>query len=209
MVQHRDTDGGFKEANGKIPSGSWGVQQTERGVGYGSTEDRQVEEPADSDDEGTIKSRTCDTESGYVTTDLETTLKRQRLEEVTGVTPQEESRGEVASGIRAATNNAGSTPWANRREVLTIFRRDIPVFLDVAEVIRLIGTPLTMLIGTMKHMAKRTVPVKAWATEIEAITSPTIMDVLEASWKWDGQSEQPQGGPDSDRFIELFPTYQA
>ena len=197
MGKHRDTDGGFKEANGQIPSGSWGVQQTERGMGHGSTGDQQVEEPADSDDEGTIKSETCGVGSGYVTTDLEAPLKRQRLGEVTGVTPQEEVRGE-----------AGSEPRANRREVLTIFRRQIPASLDVAEVIRLIGTPLTMLVGTMKHMAKRAVPVKAWATEIEAIATPTITDVLEASWKWDGQSEQPQWEPDSDRFTQLFPTYQ-
>ncbi len=82
-------------------------------------------------------------------------------------------------------------------------------FLDVTEAIRLIGTPLTMLVGTMKHMSKCSVPVKAWTKEIEAIAAPTIMDVLEASWKWDGQSEQPQWEPDSDRFMELFPTYQS
>ena len=181
MKTHRDTDGRFKEANGRIPSGSWGVQQTERGVGHGSTGDQQVEESADD-----------------ITTALETPLKRQRLREVTGITQQEETRGEE-----------GSVPWANRREVLTIFRGQMPAFLDVAEVIRLIGTPLTMLVGTMKHMTKRAVPVKAWATEIEVITVPTITNVLEASWKWDGQSEQPQWEPDSDRFTQLFPTYQA
>jgi hypothetical protein len=53
------------------------------------------------------------------------------------------------------------------------------------------------------------VPVKAGGTEIEAIAAPTVTDVLESSWKWDGQGEQPQWELDSVRFRHLFPTYQA
>ena len=102
-----------------------------------------------------------------------------------------------------------SPQWSNQREALTILWREEPAFLSVVEVVRLVGTPLTMLVGTMKHMAKRAVPVKAWATEIEAIAATTITDVLEASWKRDGQDEQPQWGQESDRFAQLLPTYQA
>jgi hypothetical protein len=83
---------------------------------------------------------------------------------------------------------------------LTNFGREMTVFLDVTEVIRLIDTPLTMLVGTMKHMVNRTVPVKTWVTEIETITVPAIMDVLETSWNLDGQSEQPHWLSDSDTF---------
>jgi hypothetical protein len=73
-----------------------------------------------------------------------------------------------------------STQW-EKRQVLTVLCREVPLFLDVSEVIKLIGAPLTTLIATIKHMVKRVVPVKAGGTEIETIAAPTVTDVLESS----------------------------
>ena len=182
--KRRGTTDRRTEGDREMTSGFWDVQQGQQ--------------PADNEGEGTIKGGTCGTLSGHVTIDRAAPLKRQRAGEVTGVAHQQEAQEEVTL-----------PQWSNQREALTILSREAPAFLSVAEVVRLVGTPLTMLIGTMKHMAKRAVPVKAWATEIEAIAATTITNVLEASWKWDGRGEPPQWGQESDRFAQLWPTYQA
>ena len=190
---------GQSAGQGAAP-GSTGVEQ-ERELGdnrSGSTGIEQERELGDNrSGEDAIRLRTHGTERGWASVEKETPAKRQRLGNVCETAKPQEVR-----------EGAAPTQW-EKREELTVLCRETPPFLEVSEVIKLIGTPLTTLIGAIKHMAKRAVPVKAGGTEIEAIAAPTIADVLESSWKWDGQGEQPEWKPDSVRFRQLFPTYQA
>ena len=124
--QRKGTEDRCTEGNREMTSGIWDVQQGQQ--------------PADSEGEGTIKGRTCCKLSGHVTIDLAAPLKRQRLGEVTGVTHQQEARERVTS-----------PQWSNQRESLTILWREAPAFLSVVEVVRLVGTPLTMLVDDEAH----------------------------------------------------------
>jgi hypothetical protein len=173
--------GGLRRVQRSTDGGSWDIQPGERGTEHGST---GVEHQGGSDhnrhSEGTIRARTGRTFRGWSSVECEVPVKRQRSGDVSG-----DTRPEVREGTAPATGS-------HQRQALTVLCREVPQFLEVSEVVRLIGSPLTTLIGAMKHMAKRVLPVKAGATEIEAIATPTITDVLEASWKWDGQNEQPQ-----------------
>ncbi len=175
--------GGLRRVQRSTDGGSWDTQPAERGTEHGSP---GVEQQVGSDhnrySEGTIRAGTGRTVREWNSVECEAPVKRQRLGDVVG-----DTRPEVREGT-------ASTPWSHQRQALTILCREVPQFLEVSEVVKLIDIPLTTLIGTMKHMVKRAVPVKAGTTEIEAIASPTITDVLEASWKWHGQSEQPHGG---------------
>ena len=206
--------GGLRRAEGETASGSWNGQSVRKGAEPGSTGVEQERELGDNrsgstgieqerqlgdnrSGEDTIRIQTHRTARGWGSVETETPAKRQRLGNVCGTSKAQEVREEAAS-----------TQW-EKRQVLTVLCREVPLFLDVSEVIKLIGTPLTTLIGAIKHMAKRAVPVKAGGTEIEAIAAPTIADVLESSWKWDGQGDQPPWEPDSVKFKQFFPTYQA
>jgi hypothetical protein len=163
----------------------------------GSTGIEQERELGDNrSGEDAIRIQTHRTVRGWDSVEKETPAKRQRLGKVCGTAKPQEVR-EIAV----------STQW-EKRQVLTVLCREVSLFLDVSEVIKLIGAPLTTLMGAIKHMVKRTVPVKVGGTEIEAIAAPTVTDVLESSWKWDGQGEQSQWEPESVRFRHLFPTYQ-
>ena len=225
--------GKLRRMNRQRSGRSWGTRRSEGGPGHGGTGDQQNQESADSvHGADTIRATAYDTTGAHVTANLEAPLKRQRLHQGPNLRRANmECSLDMyprASASDARTRRTIDAPWDvlgdkqreetwketvltqwSKRQVLTILWRETPDFLDVTEVIRLIGTPLTTLIGTMKHMSKRAAPVKAWATEVEAIAAPTIMDVLEASWKWDGLGEQHEWGVDNDKFMQLFSTYKA
>jgi hypothetical protein len=149
-ADHRRTErsegpvGGVRRIQRGTDGGGWDTQPAERGTEHGSP---GVEQHVGSDhnrhSEGTIRVGTGRTAREWNSVECETPVKRQRLGDVVG-----DTRPEVREGTASA-------PWSHQRQALTILCREVPQFLEVSEVVKLIDNPLTTLIGTMKHMANR------------------------------------------------------